>query len=286
LQLEPQLEYVLARGLEDHTDSTTYYVRAVIRNAKTDALIATVNLTDNGNRRFTKAWLAPADPTGLGLDILVTYTVYTDSGYTTKAENYGEKFDEHTVLRRMNPNLNGGGADVDYKRIAKIVSDEVAKQIASIPDPDKPEMPNIPFHLQPLLNAITGVRNDIGNINVPEAKEVDFGPVMAKIQAVEQAVNAIDIPTPPETDLSPVLDRLDSHGETLKATSMQDVKQSVDDLFSRVKEFFAKDIEEVKKSQAELVKRFDRIPYLVLPAEQSKQTTPEEQINYAELLKR
>jgi hypothetical protein len=61
LQLEPQQEFVLARGLEDHTDSTTYYVRAVVRNAKTDALISTVNLTDNGNRRFTKAWMTPAD---------------------------------------------------------------------------------------------------------------------------------------------------------------------------------------------------------------------------------
>src|SRR6185369_1823353 len=113
MQLEPQQFYTLARGLEDHTDSGTYYVQAVVRNARTDALIDTVNLTDNGNRRFTKPWLAPADPTGLGLDILITYTVYTDSGYTTKAENYGEKFDEHTVLRRMNPNLHsGGGADV------------------------------------------------------------------------------------------------------------------------------------------------------------------------------
>src|SRR5574337_612585 len=103
MQLEPREYFTIARGLEDYTDSTTYYVRAVIRNARTDALIDTVNLTDNGNRRFTKAWQVPADPSGLGFYIIVTTTVYTDSGYTTKAENYLERFEEHLVQNRPNP---------------------------------------------------------------------------------------------------------------------------------------------------------------------------------------
>src|SRR5437879_1246261 len=98
LQLEPLELYTIARGLEDHTDSTQYYVQAVIRNAKTDALIATVQLTDQGDQhRYSKAWQVPQDQTGLGFYLLIETSVYTDSGYTTKSQNYGDKYETYLV---------------------------------------------------------------------------------------------------------------------------------------------------------------------------------------------
>src|SRR5258707_3851150 len=101
MQLEPLEDFTIARGLEDHTDSTTYYVRAVVRDAKTDALLATVNLTDQGDaHRFSKKWQIPADQTGQGYYLLITTSVYTDSGYTTKSSNYGDKDETYLVMRR------------------------------------------------------------------------------------------------------------------------------------------------------------------------------------------
>src|SRR5437879_3576262 len=123
-QLYPQEEFVIARGLEDHTDSSTHYVQAVVRNVKTDTLIDTVQLTDQGNRRFSKKWQVPADPTGLGFWILITSTVYTDSNYTTKDANYGERFEEHFIEARQH-NHGGGGSDIDYKKIEKLMQDQL-----------------------------------------------------------------------------------------------------------------------------------------------------------------
>ncbi len=54
MQLNPHEQFTIVRQIEDHTDSSTYYVRAVVRNAKPDALLATVNLTDQGSRRFSE----------------------------------------------------------------------------------------------------------------------------------------------------------------------------------------------------------------------------------------
>src|SRR5438552_2121522 len=124
LQLNPLEDFTIARGLEDHTDSTTYYVRAVVRNAKTDDAIATVTLDDKGDgHRFTKKWQVPADQTGLGFYILVMTSVYTDSGYTTKSPNYGDKYETYLVQSRMNPVIDV--PQIDYKGIRKMIQEEL-----------------------------------------------------------------------------------------------------------------------------------------------------------------
>src|SRR3712207_5094711 len=120
MTLNPLEEFVIARQLNDPADTNTYYVQAVIRNAKTDAVIATVNLDNKGSQRFTKTWQVVQDPTGLGLYVTITTTVYTDSSYSTKSTTYGVEQHEHLIQDRINPWLRtGGGADVDYKRVRK-----------------------------------------------------------------------------------------------------------------------------------------------------------------------
>ena len=95
MQLAPNTTFAIVRQIEDHTDSATYYVQAVIRNAQTDALIATVNLTDQGSRRFSKNWQVTADASGQGFYISILTSVYTNSGYTTKSQNYGDKMETY-----------------------------------------------------------------------------------------------------------------------------------------------------------------------------------------------
>jgi hypothetical protein len=272
VQLEPLEEHVLARGLEDHTDSTTYYVRAVVRNAKTDALVGTFNLTDNGNRRFTKTWQVPADPTGQGLWLLVTYTVYTDSGYTTKSEIYGEKFEEHLVLHRQHMG-GGGGADIDYKRVRKIVQEE----LKSLPEPVKP--PKV--DLVPVIEAIQGLYSEIRAIDMPEVPKTDLEPLQASIDRVERAVKAIEMP---ETDLSPLLDGL----AELKGAfppHLASVEGKTDALFNRVKQFFEADIQRIEQSVKKLATKLDSMPYVILEEKKQPLAKEEEEINFAELLK-
>lgn len=134
MQLNPRESFTIVRQIEDHTDSATYYVRAVIRNAKTDALIETINLTDRGSLRFSESWLVPADGSGQGFWVSILTSVYTDSGYTTKSENYGDKMETYLVQDRVNVNLGGiggGGSDIDYKRIQKMIDEAL---IAHKPD--------------------------------------------------------------------------------------------------------------------------------------------------------
>jgi hypothetical protein len=155
IQLQPREQFTVVRQIEDHTDSTTYYVQAVIRNARTDALIATINLDDNGDRRFSKAWLVPADVSGRGFWISILTSVYTDSGYTTKSSNYGDKMDTYLIQDRyvFNPNYPlPTGQDIDYKRIEKIVSNvkpqdpkviTVVKEVVVKTPMEMPKMPDM-----------------------------------------------------------------------------------------------------------------------------------------------
>src|ERR1700674_2240241 len=105
LQLEPLEQFPIVRGLET-TDGNTNYVQAVIRNAVTDAVIGTVNLLDKGDhQRYAANWPVTQDGSGLGLYIIITTSVYTDSGYSVKSSNFGDKFETYIVQRRPNANL-------------------------------------------------------------------------------------------------------------------------------------------------------------------------------------
>lgn len=229
MQLYPQEEFVIARGLEDHTDASTYYVQAKIRNAKTDVIIpvdgnAFLNLTDQGDsHRFSKKWQVPADPTGLGFWILITTSVYTDSGYTTKSQNYGDKYEEYFIEARLNHG-GGGGVDVDYKKVRQIVQEE----LATLPPPTPPAEP---VDLKPVLSSISGLRAAIEAIELPEAKETDLAPVMAKIEAVGKAVAALEMPDAP--DFSGIEFRLDKIENALEHAEAAALSAELKDLTAR-----------------------------------------------------
>lgn len=254
MQLYPQEEYVVARGLEDHVDSSTYYVRAFIRNAKTDALIATLDLTDRGDsHRFSKTWQVPADPTGLGFWISIQTSVYTDAGYTSKAENYGDKYEEKFIEARLRH--GGGGADIDYKRVREILRDELAK----VPPVAIPPAKDVDF--SPLTDALQAILSEVRSIELPEPKAVDFRPVMAKIEALERVIHAIPIP---EIDLEPLLAALDE----LKLTHephLADFSAKLDNLFTRIKQFFGNDVDGINEKLDTLKEQLSKIAYVTLP---------------------
>src|SRR3954470_5696834 len=124
MPLQPQGNFTIVRQIANHLDSDTNYVQAVIRNAYTDAIIDTLDLTDKGGQRFKKDWQVPADPSGQGFYISVVTSVYTTSGYTTKNSNYGDEENTYLVQDRV---LARGGGSLDAYTVRKIVQDEIAK---------------------------------------------------------------------------------------------------------------------------------------------------------------
>lgn len=222
MQLHPREQYTITRQLANPYITDTFYVRAVIRNAKTDSIIATIDLDDNGSQRFTKQWLVPADPSGQGFYVSIVTSVYTDSGYTTKSELYGDE--QHTFLVQdryvFNPNYPVG-QDIDYKRIKKMI-DEAVKSVA-----DK---------------TVIVEKTKIEKVNVPETviveklKEVDLSGVVKAIEAVGKKVDdkpVTEVPEQEEVDLSPVISDLSSIARSMK-DSFDAISKKIDSLKVRV----------------------------------------------------
>lgn len=237
VQLKPQQSFTVVRQIANHLDAATYYVRAVIRNAYTDALIETLDLTDRGSQRFSKNWQAPADPSGQGFYISIVTSVYTDSGYTTKSENYG---DEETTYLVMDFPQNFGGGYTDYFRIREIVKEE----LAALPRPEAFDYDRIPKPQQDRTEDIIAAVNDK---KIPEPEKVDLAPLEAKLDQAIQAIKDKEV-TPP-TDLSPILDRIqDKDGnDGLDFQEIKDNQRALEDnLVTRVDEAIRKAIKETQ----------------------------------------
>lgn len=233
--LNPLEEFVVARQLNDPSDVGTYYVRAFIRNAKTDALIATLNLDNKGSQRFTKTWVVPQDPTGMGFYITVTSFVYTDSGYSVLSTTYASEQDQLLIQDRINPYLSPVAPDISYKKIREIVQEEIAKiPKVSIPKPKE-------FDYHTLANGFESVISEVKGINIPK---LDLSPVQGQIQALEAVIKAIDIP---EVDLSPVIERVDT-AISITEDLLSEAKTEATATTDTIKEFLTKDTEEIKSA--------------------------------------
>lgn len=230
IQLQPREYFTVVRQLQDHTDSTTYYVQATIRDARTDALLEVLALTDQGNRRFSKPWQVVSDPSGLGRYISVLSEVFTDSGYTSKASTYGDELETHLILERTihsggSSNL-GGGTGIDYKRIKKMIDDAI-KDIPQVKIPEY-KYPD----LSPINRAILDLQDAISAIEMPQFPAItptDLQPVIFNIKEAQTTIMKAlgDIPGRDKNDIMPLADEL-------KNLDLKDLKaqitSSVDDM--------------------------------------------------------
>lgn len=228
INVEPGSKYAIVRQIGNHQDAATYFTRATIRNAKTDALIERVTLTDRGNRRFSNTWDVPGDPSGLGIYFSILTEVFTDAGFTTKS-GYQDEMD--TIFVKQDRQSFGGGgnggADIDYEKLAKIftgIIDARVPELVKIPEAEKLDLSNINENLE-------AIRNDIAGIEIPEFKDQDLSSIIEGIKgvgdkiesgftgALEKIQKAIDDKEIPETDLEPVLERIDAIREGLKGSA-------------------------------------------------------------------
>jgi hypothetical protein len=193
-------------------------VRAVIRNAYTDVIIDTLDLTDRTGQRFSKNWRVPGDPSGEGFYISIVTSVYSDSGYTTKNANYGDEENTYLVADREGA-LRGGGSGVDARTVRRIIQEEIAK----IEKPEKVEFPEFPkaqeVKFDTVLSAIEGLKTALK----PEKPEkVDFKPLYEALQSILSAINEKEVTEP--TDISPILEKLGEKEETDEITRQEIVE--------------------------------------------------------------
>lgn len=196
IQLAPGDNFTIVRQIPNHLDSNTKYVRAVVRNAFTDVILETVDLTDKGSNRFKNEWKVPADPSGQGFYISIVTSVYSDSGYTAKDENYGD--DENTYLVLARQLQKGGGISkvsggVDARTVRRILKEELeAIEIALKKIANKKEEAKEPMRWDDILFALGKISRKIDT----KKFDIDFSPVIEAIQ---------EKPVTPTTDLTPVI---------------------------------------------------------------------------------
>ncbi len=221
IQIQPQKNFAIVRQLPDPSDSGTYYVRAVIRNAETDTLIDTVNLTDKGNRRFVGVWRAIVDKSGQGTLISIMTAVYSDSGYTTPSTVYGQEMETYLILERFNPNeivralgpaLGGDGVKVDYKKIGELIDSSIEKKITpalklleELEKSDKDEEVIKEIRLM-LVSATRDIKESMPKESEP-AEKIDFSPVISRLETIQTTIiNEIKAKEVTEsTDISPIV---------------------------------------------------------------------------------
>lgn len=219
LTLRTNGNFTIVRQISNHLDTDTNYVRAVIRNAYTDVIIDTLDLTDRTGQRFSKNWRVPGDPSGEGFYISIVTSVYSDSGYTTKNANYGDEENTYLVADRDNALRGGGTGGVDARTVRRIFQEEIAK----IEKPEKVEIPEFPEIPEVKFDAVLSAIKDLKTTLKPvEPEKVDFKPLYDALQSILSAVREKEVT--PVTDLTPVLERLVEKDDTDELTRQEIVE--------------------------------------------------------------
>lgn len=255
MQLQPREYFPIYRQLSDHTDTNTYYVQAKIYNAKTETLLQTINLTNNGTGNFSYNWQTPADTSGQGLYIKIITSVYSDSGYTTKASLYGDQGDLYLVQDRF-ANLGGGGAYIDYPKIEKMIK----KELENLPKPEPVKETN----LNPIMDRLNNLEMSLGGIEMPEIKETDLQPILNAIKEVKEAVNEIVIPEPEKIDLKPLEDKINK-------IDLTKTEKSTTELLDRIRDYFDKDMNKLEKFYKDILNKIGSIPIITTLGSQTKE---------------
>lgn len=257
LNLNPGESFPIVRVLKDPFDLDTHFVRAVIRDATSDALIATIDLDDKGSRRFQKVWkVTYGDAYSNGRYIVITTQVFDDSGYTTRSQNYAEEAETYLVQQRFAPGIfgvgAGGGEAIDYKKLREIIKEEVKEIVPTAPVILKQDFP--------IEKIIKSVKGQIDRIEIPEPikpKEINLSPLEVGIEKIALAVKNIYIPKPEkqkEVDLSPILSGVSALDSSIKKLIQEEVKGMSEHMDDGKEEFMSVLVNAVALKVMEMMK--------------------------------
>lgn len=269
MRLEPQETFTIARQIGRHTDTSTYYLQAVIRNSRTDEVLDTVNLEDQGNQRFTQDWQVPADPSGQGFYIDITTSVYTDSSYNNKSPNYADETETYLVQRRYNPNLGGGGGyNFTPDEVRGIIKEEVQKALTG---QDKVDITPVSQRLKALMDRVEGmdqfqdvkgelqaIRSEVQSLSSPN----DYS---SRLASIEQAIKDLPEPQKNKSEIKKnrkqILDKLASAKDEEKSELKTIIEQleNLEDLIQETKGIASgKNYRETVERMDQAVKQFKK----------------------------
>lgn len=143
MQLSPKSPIPTAWTASIPTDTTLYYVRAVLRDTASSATLQSLNLTRESStpNRYVGTFNPVSDPSGLGRPVDITVSVYEDSAYTTLSVNYQILQTSYVVLQPFIANLGngGGGSNISYEKIAAVVVEKLKGENTTGMDEMSPE---------------------------------------------------------------------------------------------------------------------------------------------------
>lgn len=214
ITLQPQKPFTVVRQIANHLDTDVNYVKAVIRDAYSDAIIDTLKLIARGGQRFSLNWLVPVDQSGEGFYISIVTSVYTDSGYTTKNDNYGDEENTYLVQDRILVNLRrGGSGGIDGGTLRRVIKEELKN---AAPDPiEFPAFPTMPeFPEMKWDEVLSAIKELNGLIREANKKKVDFSPLKPFFQNILKAIRDKEVTEP--SDLSGLEKEVAKATETMK----------------------------------------------------------------------
>ena len=207
MQLSPNENYPIFHGIINHLDTDTYYVRTVIYDTGYNVL-DTVDLEDKGNQNFLKMWKVPYDNVfQRGRFILLVTSTYTDSGYTTKSENYGDEFETHLIQERWDmskiSSVGGGGGynGITTKDVKKVIKKELENiKFPKVKDVKFPKQKEYEANFKDITKGLTDIKALVGTL---PAQNNDLRPIVSRL---DELVDEVQMkPVTKETDIKPLL---------------------------------------------------------------------------------
>jgi hypothetical protein len=207
-QISPGESFDIFYFFRDPNDTGTHYVQAKIYDVKTGALLATIGLEQaaTNSRLFIKTTQSPADPVGIGRNIVAVASVYSDAAYTSPDLNYPEQ-EQYFLIKAALP-FGGGGGGVDYRIMRELVEDVVDKKLKALPKPQP--FPQVAF--DKLFGTIGALQREINRVPKEHA---DRSSIATAIADVKEAVG--NLPEPEQVDFEPVLQSLSELGTELSS---------------------------------------------------------------------
>lgn len=186
-QVSPGEAYDVFYFLRNHTDAGTYYIQGKTYDVKTGEVLDTFALAQSAtnSRLFLATRQAPPDPVGYGRSIVTIATVYTDSGFTAKSENYEEQ--EQYFLVKGAPLFAGGGGTIDITALAEAVAEHLkkgAKDEKKTQNVTKVEKVNLDF-VESLFGSIGALQREINRI---PKEALDLRPIKEQIADLKAVI--------------------------------------------------------------------------------------------------
>ena len=130
MQLNPGQKYAAVWQADNQLDSATYYPQAVIRFSNTGKIWTTVNLVPDPSgvsQRYIGYYTTPVDG-GMGVQIDMTISVYSDSAHTTLSQVYATVNRDYIISQLFSNSLgfSAGSDGLNADDVDKIVRAAIA----------------------------------------------------------------------------------------------------------------------------------------------------------------